>query len=268
MNSMAWALHGTGLQDIVVTQPVERVLQIALHRPAVRNALRTATLHELAMVLEAADRESEIRVVVIAGGPGVFAAGADLQELAALDSEAALADPRPAHWKAIYGFSKPLLAAVDGHALGAGCELALLTDIVIASEAARFGQPEINLGFIPGAGGIQRLIRAVGKPLAMKMVLTGEPLNGAAALAAGLAAELTPPGECLPRALQIAAMIACKAPLALQAAKKTMRLAYETGLEQGLREERAIFCSLMDSQDKKEGIAAFLEKRPAVFVGR
>lgn len=254
-------------RDIQVSAPIEGVSLIRIARPEVRNALRTQTLAEIADALRIVEGDARLRACVITGDDKAFAAGADIRELAALDATAARADVRPQHWRAIQACAKPLIAAVRGYALGAGCEMALLADMVVAAENACFGQPEINLGIIPGAGGIQRLTRALGKPLAMKMVLTGERLDAAQALAAGLVCEVTAVDQCLPRALELAHAISLKAPLAVAAAKRLVNLAYEEFLAAGLQAERAAFCSLMDSADTHEGIDAFLQKRPAQFRG-
>lgn len=255
-------------QDIRLSQPRAHVLLIELHRPDARNALRTACLAEIAQVLKKADADPQLRVVVITGSDTVFAAGADIRELHALDGAAAQADIRPALWREIQSFSKPLLAVVRGYALGAGCELALLCDMVVAADNAQFGQPEINLGIIPGAGGAQRLTRIVGKALAMKMVLTGMRLDAHAARDAGMVTDVLPCEQALAYGLELAEAVARNAPLAVQAAKWSVNRAYETALQEGLDDERAAFCRLMDTEDKREGLAAFLEKRKPQFQGR
>lgn len=254
--------------DIDVTQPSPWVTQITLNRPTVRNALRTILLAEIAEVLELAGNDEQTRAVVITGGADVFAAGADIKELAALDAIGVLNDPRPKYWRLIASFPKPLIAAVNGYALGGGCELAMHADIVVAGENAKFGQPEINLGIIPGAGGTQRLIRTVGKSLAMKMVLAGEMIDAHTALACGLVAEVTPPEQTIGRAVQLAAAIAAKSPLAVRLAKEAMLKAFELPLEGGLSIERKSFALLAASEDRREGIAAFLEKRKPTFKGK
>lgn len=258
----------TPYQDILVRRASEQVLLIQIHRPNARNALRTPCLAEIAQALQDAEHDSGIRAVVITGDDKTFAAGADIGELAALDEAAARADRRPAIWRDIQSFSKPLIAVVRGYALGAGCELALLCDIVIAAENAQFGQPEVTLGIIPGAGGIQRLARVVGKGLAMKMVLSGVRLDAHAARDAGMATDVLPCAQALPYGLEFAESVARNAPLAVQAAKRVASRVYETSLEQGLLEERSAFCQLMDTEDKREGLAAFLEKRRPEFRGR
>jgi enoyl-CoA hydratase len=255
-------------QDILVDRSRAGILLITLNRPEARNALRNDTLREIGVALRGATDDDAVRAVVITGGEKIFAAGADIKEMAQLGPIDALTDIRPEYWKAIAAFHKPLLAAVNGYALGAGCELAMHADIVVAGAGARFGQPEINLGTIPGAGGTQRLIRTVGKPLAMKMVLSGEMIDAAAALATGLVAEVTPDGQTIARALALAELIAGKSPLAVRLAKEAMLKSFELGLESGLNLERKSFALLAASDDRQEGIAAFLEKRAPAFSGR
>ncbi len=244
------------------------VLTLSLQRPEALNALRQQTLAEIADALDAAAAGEQIRCAVVYGGEKVFAAGADLNEMSAYDMIDTLNDPRPGYWKRIAAFPLPLIAAVNGFALGGGCELAMHADIVIAGSNARFGQPEINLGIIPGAGGTQRLIRAVGKSLASKMVLSGEFIDAASALAAGLASEVVQPELTLERAQQLAHTIAAKSPLALRQAKQALQQAFESPLGSGLEFERKAFVMLAGSEDRREGIDAFLEKRKPEFKGR
>ncbi|WP_050462988.1 enoyl-CoA hydratase-related protein [Herbaspirillum autotrophicum] len=258
----------TDHQDILISHPAPHVMLITLNRPQVRNALRNNTLREIAGVLSALDTDDSVRVVVITGDHKAFAAGADINEMEQTDAIGALLDVRPQYWKTIANFSKPLLAAVNGYALGAGCEMVMHADITIAGSGAKFGQPEINLGTIPGAGGTQRLIRTVGKPLAMKMVLSGEFLSADEALRAGLITEVTADDQALERTLALAVTIAGKSPLAVRVAKEAMLKSFETGLEAGLNLERKAFSLMAASADRREGIAAFKEKRPAVFSGR
>jgi len=252
----------------LVLRPVEAgVLLIQLNRPEVLNALNTALLKELADVLEQSAADSAIRAVVLTGNDKAFAAGADIQEMAARDIVGILNDPRVNYWQRITAFSKPLIAAVNGFCLGGGCELAMHADILIAGENARFGQPEINLGIIPGAGGTQRLLRAVGQSLAMQMVLTGKPISAEHALRAGLISEITAPEKTVERALELAALIAEKAPLAVRLAKEAVLKAHDTDLATGLRFERHAFTILAGTSDRNEGIAAFQEKRAPKFNG-
>ena len=254
-------------QDILVSRD-ERVLLLTLNRPQARNALRNQTLAEVAEALDEAREDDDIRCVVVYGNLKVFAAGADLNEMSERDMIGMLDDPRPAYWSRIAAFPKPLIAAVNGFALGAGCELALNADIVIAGDNARFGQPEINLGIMPGAGGTQRLIRAVGKSLASKMVLTGEFVDASSALAAGLVSDVVVPELTLEKAQQLARVIASKSPLALRQAKEALRQAFEGPLSSGLEFERKAFVMLAGSEDRREGIDAFLQKRKPEFKGR
>lgn len=253
--------------NLIVQAPADGVRLITLHRPQALNALNTALLEELAAELNAADQDPQIRAVVITGSRKAFAAGADINEMAERDLVGILDDPRVAHWQRIAGFGKPLIAAVNGFALGGGCELVMCADIVIAGSDARFGQPEINLGILPGAGGTQRLLRAVGKPLAMQMVLGGEAIGARHALQAGLVSEVTEPELTVERALQVAVAIAAKAPLAVRLAKEALLKAQDMDLASGLRFERHAFTLLAGTADRNEGIRAFQEKRPARFQG-
>jgi enoyl-CoA hydratase len=252
---------------ITSTDLATKVLTITLNRPEAFNALNTLLLSEMADVLEQADQDSGIGAVVVTGGPKVFAAGADIKEMAALDAVGVMNDARPKHWRRIYQFSKPLIAAVNGYALGGGCELVMHCDIVIAGESALFGQPEINLGIIPGAGGTQRLIRTVGKPLATKMVLSGEMIDAKTALQANLVAEVVIPERTLDRAHELAKKIASKPPIAVRLAKEALLKSFETDLESGLNLERKAFTLLAATEDRQEGIAAFMEKRKPNFKG-
>jgi enoyl-CoA hydratase len=255
-------------QDILVNVYQDNILVITLNRPDYRNALRNQSLFEITQALHEAATSSTINAVVIYGGPIIFAAGADINEMAQLNAIGASSDVRPEYWKIISSFKKPLLGAVNGYALGAGCELVMHMDIVIAGDGAKFGQPEINLGTMPGAGGTQRLIKSVGKSLAMKMVLSGEMIDANTALAAGLVAEVVPDDYALERTLTLAKVIAGKSPLAVSLAKEAMLLSFEVPLSAGLNAERKSFSLLAASDDRKEGITAFREKRKPVFLGK
>lgn len=255
------------MNELIVTRH-DRVLQLTLNRPAARNALNNALLAQLASELETAASDSGIAVCVITGNERFFAAGADLNEMAEKDLPATLNDARVHLWARINAFNKPLIAAVNGYALGAGCELALLCDVVIAGDNARFGLPEITLGIMPGAGGTQRLIRSVGKSLANKMVLTGESITVQQALQSGLVSDVYPAALMLEYALKQAALMARHSPLALQAAKQALRQSQEVPLQAGLAQERQLFTLLSATEDRREGIDAFLQKRSPVFKGR
>jgi enoyl-CoA hydratase len=256
------------LQDIIVDRPEAGVVRLTLHRPDIRNALRTQTLAEIAAELDAALADAETRAIVLTGGLDCFAAGADVREMAALGPVDILTHERQRHWRTIASFAKPLVGAVCGYALGGGCELALCCDILVAGKNAMFGQPEVNLGMIPGAGGTQRLARTIGKALTMQMVLTGQPIGARAALAAGLVVEVDEPESALARAVEIASIIATKPALAVRLAKEAVLRAYETPLSEGIAAERQAFALLAASHDRNEGIAAFLEKRTPNFFGR
>jgi enoyl-CoA hydratase len=259
----------TEYTDILADTPKPGVRRITLNRPKVLNALRSTLLEELAAEIVRVRDDTEIRAVVLTGNERAFAAGADIAEMADRTSADVIGmDKRTACWQILRAFPKPLIAAVNGFALGGGCELAMCADIIVAGEGARFGQPEINLGLIPGAGGTQRLTRAVGKSRAMKMVLTGEAIDARAALAAGLIAEVVPPELTLDRALELAEAIAAKPPIAVRLAKEAVLKAQETTLEAGLDYERKAFTILFSTEDRREGVQAFLEKRKPNFKGR
>lgn len=255
-------------EGLLVNGPEAGVLEIRLNRPEARNALSTPLLRGIVGLLEQAESDDAVRCVVLTGGDSVFAAGADLAEMAAKDMQAVLLEERPRLFAAIGRFPKPVVGAVCGYALGGGCELVMHADLIIAGESAQFGQPEINLGIIPGAGGTQRLTRAVGKSLAMKMVLAGEFISAREAQAAGLVAEVAADDACLGRAHELARKIAAKAPLAVRLAKDAVLQAFETPLGAGMALERRNFVVLAGTEDRNEGVRAFLEKRKPVWKGR
>lgn len=265
---MSEQLQRADPQDILVDRPASGVVRITLNRPDARNALRTQTLSEIAAELVGCAAADDVGAVVLTGGPTFFAAGADLREMASLGPMDVLMHERHRHWRTIATFPKPLVAAVNGYALGAGCELALCADIIVAGSDAKFGQPEVNLGMIPGAGGTQRLARVAGKALTMQMVLTGVPIDAQAALAAGIVVEVAGPERTLPRAVEIATIIASKPALAVHLAKEAVLRAFEAPLSEALAADRQAFALLAASHDRNEGIAAFLEKRPPHFTGR
>lgn len=258
----------TDYHDIIVSTPEDGLLLIELNRPRQYNALRGQLLDEIEAALAAAEKDDAVRAVVITGNDRAFAAGADISELNAHDRVSILHDTRMLKWDAFRLFPKPLIAAVNGYALGGGCELAMVCDIIVAGSNAMFGQPEINLGIIPGAGGTQRLSRAVGKSLAMKLVLTGEMIDAETALRSGLVSDVVPPELTLRKACDIARVIASKAPIAVRAAKAAVLKSYDTSIEAGLDFERQAIQLLFATDDKDEGTAAFLEKRKPDFKGR
>ena len=248
--------------------PAEHVLLLTLNRPEARNALNTALLAGLADALTEAATDDAVRAVVLTGGDSVFAAGADIKEMADLTAVEVLTNRRAEYRASISRFPKPLIAAVNGYCLGGGNELAMQADIVIAGAGARFGQPEINLGLIAGSGGTQRLTQLAGKPLAMKMVLSGELIDADTALRAGLVAEIVPDDQTIPRAMELASKIAAKSPVAVRLAKEAVLLASDAALANGLAFERKAFALTFATEDRREGIAAFLEKRTPRFEGR
>ena len=251
------------MENLILT-PHPGWLHIALNRPAVKNALNSATLAELAEVLTQAATDRTLRAVLISGTDGNFAAGADIAEIEVKTSAEAAADPRKAHWATVRAFPKPLIAAVDGFALGGGLELALMADLIVLGETAKLGLPETNLGLIPGAGGTQRLLALAGRARASRMILTGEIIDAQTAHVWGIAAYLAT-GSALPDAITLTSKIALRAPLALQAAKAALVAGDEA--PRAFTLERASFESLMDSADKAEGIRAFREKRKPAFTG-
>ena len=254
--------------EVLFDRPWPGVLQITLNRPERRNAFSNNCWQLIANALREAETDDSVRCVVVTGGPKDFAAGSDINEMKARGMFGDVTDTRFRNWDTIHRFAKPMIAAVNGYALGGGCELAMVCDIVIAGRSAQFGLPEVNLGLIPGLGGTQRLVRAVGKSMAMKLILSGEFIGADTALSLGLVAEVTEDGETISRALDLAEVIARKAPLAVRAAKQAVLQAYESGLEAGLAYERKATVLLFASEDMKEGVDAFLGKRKPKFKGR
>ena len=241
---------------------------ITLNRPQQLNALSYDLVKELAVAVEALDQDAEIRVMILTGGEKVFAAGADIKEMADAGPFDERLQGRLSFRDRINKISKPIIAAVSGYALGGGCELAMSCDIIIASETARFGQPEINLGTIPGSGGTQRLARTVGKHRAMEMVLTGEFIDATEAQRLGLVNQVVPVELLLEEAMEIAEKIAAKPPLAVELAKEAILKAFNSPLDEGLEFERKCFYLLFGSEDRREGMKAFLEKRKPQFKGK
>ena len=244
---------------------------ITLNRPQALNALSFSVMKGVADAVEAYATDDSIRVIVIAGGARAFAAGADIAEMKDLansgEAQAKLAE-HLARWDRVAACHKPVIAAVSGFALGGGCELAMACDLIIASETAVFGQPEILIGVIPGAGGTQRLSKAVGKALATDMILTGRRLTAREALMVGLVSRVVASEVLMDEAMKMAREIAKASPLAASAAKAAIKPAVDRGLDAGLASEREAFYRLFDSSDQKEGMKAFIEKRAPVFTGK
>jgi enoyl-CoA hydratase len=248
----------------LLTKRMDGWTQLVLNRPAQKNALNTALLAALAGALGDLARDPTCRAVVLTGAEGNFAAGADIAEIEGKSSAEGATDPRKAHWAAVRAFPKPLIAAVDGFALGGGFELALMADVMVLGPTARLGLPETNLGLIPGAGGGQRLMALAGRAKAMRMVLTGEIIDATTALDWGIAAWLSE-RPAVDLAEPLAAKLAARAPLALMAAKRALMAGEDGAL--ALSEERAAFEALLDTADKAEGIRAFRERRKPEFKG-
>jgi enoyl-CoA hydratase len=253
---------------LVERDEARRVALVRLNRPKQLNALNGPTMDALCESLEALDRDDAVRVIVVTGSERAFAAGADIGEMAGASPIDMLRTNRIAQWDRVRKITKPVIAAVAGWCLGGGCELAMALDIIIAAESARFGQPEIKIGVMPGAGGTQRLPRAIGKSKAMEMILTGEPITAAEAERIGLVSRVVTDELLVEDALALAAEIAKRAPLALRLAKESVNAAFEMGLTDGLAHERRLFYLLFASDDQKEGMVAFLEKRDPDFKGR
>ncbi len=256
--------------NLLIERHIDGYALVTLNRPEALNALNSALFADLIHFLDAVEHDDSVRCLVLTGsGEKAFAAGADIKEM----SDQSYADMYRSNFFAqghdrITRFRKPIIAAVNGFALGGGCELAMLCDFIVASDKARFGQPEINLGVAPGIGGSQRLTRLVGKSKAMDMVLTARMMDAAEAERSGLASRVFPHETLLDEVRTIAARIASQSPLAVMANKEMVNAALETTLTQGVQFERRLFHSLFAFEDQKEGMAAFVEKRKPVFTGR
>jgi enoyl-CoA hydratase/carnithine racemase len=255
--------------DGLVERSVDgRVALCRLNRPQARNALAPEVMEELAAAVESFDADPEARCIVIAGSDEVFASGADIGALRERTFQESLVHPSAAFWTRLATCRTPLVAAVSGWALGGGCELALVCDMIVASETAVFGQPEITLGIIPGGGGTQRLARVAGKQRAMELVLTGRRFDAGEGQRLGIVNEVWPRGEWLERAKELASRVANRPPIAARLAKRAVLAAEETSLSAGLETERRLYELSMATEDRIEGMQAFLDKRKPDFEGR
>jgi len=253
------------MPEFILVETHGRVGLIRLNRPNVLNALCDELMDEVGTQLLAFDADPAIGAIVLTGSEKAFAAGADIKQMQDRVYPDVLFDDFIGRWETILRVKKPVIAAVAGFALGGGCELAMMCDIIVAADTARFGQPEINLGVMPGAGGTQRLTRAVGKSKAMDMVLTARMMAAGEAERANLVSRVFTPEQMLPEALKLGERIASLSPVAVAMAKQAVNRAFETTLSEGVRYERALFLSLFGTHDQREGMAAFTEKRQAMF---
>jgi enoyl-CoA hydratase len=256
------------MPDEVLCETLEAVGVVRINRPETLNALNLALLDQIVAALERFDADANVRCMLLAGGERAFSSGHDMAELAATAPIDVYRSNFFARWGRLRAIRKPIVAAVSGYAISAGCELMLAADIVIASETARIGLPETGVGSIPGAGGTQRLTRIAGKALAMDVILTGRTLSAEEALAAGLVSRVVPRENYFSEALHVCRELGKRAPLALQLAKCAVLSAYDSTLAAGLAQEHDLFQIVFSTADHREGLRAFLEKRPAIFVGR
>ncbi len=254
-------------ERLVLTELSGHIATLTLNRPRALNALSPELMDELIAAIEACDADDSIRVLILTGGPRAFAAGADIRAMTESSPMKMLVGGAIAKWERIRACRKPIIAAVGGCALGGGCELAMMCDIILASESAQFGQPEVNIGVIPGAGGTQRLTRAIGPYRAMELILTGELISAQEAARYGLVNHVCPAESLMGEARRLAEKIASRPPLAVRMAKDAVRYAAETTLREGLEIEKRNFYMLFDTHDQKEGMRAFVEKRKPEFTG-
>lgn len=256
------------MPDTLLIERHDAVTLVTLNRPKALNALNSQVLDELLIVMDDLDRDADQRCAVVTGSEKAFAAGADIKEMADQGFASMYSHDFFAGWDRFATTRKPVIAAVAGYALGGGCELAMMCDLILAADSAKFGQPEIKLGVTPGMGGSQRLARAVGKSKAMEMCLTGRMMDADEAERSGLVARIVPAGGLLDEAMRVAATIAAMPPLAALATKEMVNASYETTLTQGVKFERRLFNGLFGTADQAEGMAAFVEKREGRFTGR
>ena len=255
-------------EQYILTRTEGRVGIAQLNRPKALNALNGDLMMDLMDALELFDADTNIGCMIITGNERAFAAGADIKQMAEATPVSQLDSPMIDQWDRLRKISKPVIAAVSGYALGGGCELAMLCDMIVASESAQFGQPEINIGVIPGAGGTQRMTRAVGKALAMEVVLNGRFLSANEAQKYGLVNRVVPVEVYLQEAIKLAAEIAARAPVAVRLGKEAVNMAFETSLQAGVAYERRLFYMLFATEDQKEGMDAFISKRKPEWKGK
>jgi enoyl-CoA hydratase/carnithine racemase len=258
---------GTGPEPVKLRREADGVAVVTMDRPERRNALNLDVKRRLTAIIETLEADPAVRVVILTGAGGVFVAGTDVAEMAGMTPTEHTLLATDQVFTTLRRCPKVLIAAIEGYALGGGCELALACDLIVAGESAKLGQPEIRVGIMPGAGGTQRLLRAVGKYRAMRMVLTGEPVDARDALGMGLLSDLVPDGTALERAMDLARTISRMPPLAVRAIKEVMQLGQDVPLETALHLERKAFQLLFATQDQKEGMNAFLGKRAATYSG-
>lgn len=254
--------------EFVISERDGPVGIVTINRPKQLNALSATVLTEIAAALEAHDADDEVRAIILTGGTEVFAAGADLKEFAARTTADMMTSNRVTLFDRVRGIGKPVIAAVSGYALGGGCEVAMLCDMIVASETAKFGQPEISVGLMPGAGGTQRLVRTIGKAKAMEMVLTGAPIDAETAERIGLVNRVVPVDQLLDEAKALALRIASKPPISVRFTKQAVLKSFELPLSEAVDYERKLFYLLFGTEDAHEGINAFIEKRRPTFHGR
>ena len=259
--------NGSATESVTSYRVGDGIAVLTINRPERRNALNLDVKRRLADIVEELEADPAVCVVILTGAQGVFVAGTDIAEMAAMTPTEHSLRETDRMFTVLRRFPKTLIAAVEGYALGGGCELALACDMIVAGGKAKFGQPEIRVGIMPGAGGTQRLLRTVGRYRAMKLILTGEPVTADEALSMGMLSEVVPDGTALDRALELAETILKMPPLAVLAIKEVMRLGQDVPLETALALERKTFQLLFDTGDQKEGMRAFLEKRNALYSG-
>lgn len=256
------------MEEVLLDRPAEGVARITLNRPEVRNALSMSVRERVGSLFNELGSDTTTRCIVLTGGPQVFAAGADIKDMVDRGAAEMLLRQTHKHWQAITQCPKPIIAAVNGYALGGGCELAMHCDIIIAGENASFGQPEIRVGIMPGAGGTQRLTRAIGSFQAMRMLLTGKSITGKEAWTLGLVSEVVADDAVQQAAIDMAIGIAAMPPIAVMQIKEVVRAGQDVPLETALTLERKAFQLLFDTDDQKEGMRAFLDKRKPQYAGK